>query len=128
MVGGRPKPSGDPVIGKPTPLKRGGRSSNAVVTSGVHLNPGDESRKSFRFGDDRGRGVPRTDRVIRRSEHRVIGRTNRLQYPSGPASCARLAKRVDFLMKASFTVPVGPLRCLAMMISALPSRSGSSCL
>src|SRR4029453_16761299 len=36
---------------------------------------------------------------------------------------ARLPNRVCSRMKASFTVPVGPLRCLAMMISAMPSVS-----
>jgi hypothetical protein len=35
------------------------------------------------------------------------------------------SKRVDRLTKASFTLPVGPLRCLAMISSACPSSSGS---
>jgi len=30
------------------------------------------------------------------------------------------SKRVEFLRNARFTRPVGPLRCLAMMSSALP--------
>jgi len=34
--------------------------------------------------------------------------------------CARFSKRENSLMNASFAVPVGPLRCLPMMISAVP--------
>ena len=34
---------------------------------------------------------------------------------------ARLAKRVCSRRKASFTTPVGPLRCLATMSSAVPA-------
>jgi hypothetical protein len=36
---------------------------------------------------------------------------------------SRFSKRVNSLMKASLTVPVGPLRCLPMMISAMPRFS-----
>src|SRR5258705_13476958 len=39
------------------------------------------------------------------------------------APVARLANRVCSRRNASFTVPVGPLRCLARMISAMPSVS-----
>ena len=35
---------------------------------------------------------------------------------------------VQFFRNASISLPVGPLRCLEMMISALPCKSGSSCL
>jgi len=35
---------------------------------------------------------------------------------------------VQFLRKANISFPVGPLRCFEMMISALPCKSGSSCL
>ena len=42
----------------------------------------------------------------------------RNQYSS--AMLAKLSNLVNGLMKASFTVPVGPLRCLPMMISATP--------
>src|SRR5689334_23383 len=49
------------------------------------------------------------------------------RYSGGPwSSTAIFSNRVERLMKASFTRPVGPLRCLAMMISARPSNSGSS--
>src|SRR5579871_6435066 len=48
------------------------------------------------------------------------------QYSPPPLSCARFSNRVERLMNASFTTPVGPLRCLAIISSALPSRSGSS--
>ncbi len=41
-------------------------------------------------------------------------------------SLARDSKRVLRLMNARSTLPVGPLRCLAMINSARPSRSGSS--
>src|SRR5688500_15117992 len=41
----------------------------------------------------------------------------------GYTPAARLPNRVCSRMKASLTVPVGPLRCLAMMISATPSES-----
>ena len=41
---------------------------------------------------------------------------------------SRLAKRVELWRKARLNLPIGPLRCLAMMISARPLRSGSSCL
>src|SRR5271163_2764527 len=38
-----------------------------------------------------------------------------------------VSKRVQGFRNANRTLPVGPLRCLAMMISALPCSSGSSC-
>jgi hypothetical protein len=41
---------------------------------------------------------------------------------------ARLAKRVELCRKASSNLPMGPLRCLARMISAFPLSVGSSCL
>ena len=48
-------------------------------------------------------------------------------YSGGPMpSGAMDSNRVDRLTKASLTLPVGPLRCLAMMSSARPSSSGSS--
>lgn len=40
----------------------------------------------------------------------------------------RLAKRVELWRNARLNFPMGPLRCLAMMISARPFNSGSSCL
>ena len=47
---------------------------------------------------------------------------------SRPRSCytapaARFSKRVNSRIKASFTTPVGPLRCLPMMSSATPCAS-----
>ena len=40
-----------------------------------------------------------------------------------PARHSRFSNRVNSLMKARRTVPVGPLRCLPMMISAMPRFS-----
>ena len=40
------------------------------------------------------------------------------QYSSLPYPMARFSKRVWFFWKKSFTVPVGPLRCLPIMTSA----------
>ena len=61
-------------------------------------------------------------------------RTDHLDMVSEATSCqlhlslycplfARFSNRVCSLMKASFAVPVGPLRCFPMMISASPSAS-----
>jgi hypothetical protein len=47
------------------------------LSSGVHLNPGDESCKSFRSGDDGGGGT-QSDREIGASDHRDIGSSERL--------------------------------------------------
>src|SRR5438093_13569110 len=41
---------------------------------------------------------------------------------------ARFSKRVYSRMKASFTMPVGPLRCLATISSATPSLSAAGCV
>lgn len=50
-----------------------------------------------------------------------------LLHSSGaPLPSASDSNRVEFLMKAILSLPVGPLRCLAIMISAIPSSSGSS--
>ena len=40
------------------------------------------------------------------------------------APWARFSNRVYWLRNDSFTVPIGPLRCLPMMISAMPCSSG----
>ncbi len=40
--------------------------------------------------------------------------------------CIMDSNRVELFRNASFTVPVGPLRCLRINISAIPSSSGSS--
>ena len=64
--------------------------------------------------------------------HRLWKRSCSPIYPGKPysgdpmPSWAMDSKRVDRLTKASLIRPVGPLRCLAMMISATPSSSGSS--
>jgi hypothetical protein len=48
-------------------------------------------------------------------------------YSSGfVSSWAMFSNRVERFRKASRILPMGPLRCLAMMISARPSSSGSS--
>jgi hypothetical protein len=41
-------------------------------------------------------------------------------------SCSMDSNRVEFFRNARFNLPVGPLRCLAIIISARPSSSGSS--
>ncbi len=52
-----------------------------------------------------------------------------VRYSSGatPPS-ARDSNRVQCFKNAIRTLPIGPFRCLEMMISALPCNSGSSCL
>jgi hypothetical protein len=40
---------------------------------------------------------------------------------------AIISNRVQFFRKASISLPVGPFRCLEIMISALPFNSSSSC-
>jgi len=52
----------------------------------------------------------------------------KLYSSSGVPSSTSVSKRVQLLRKAIRTLPIGPLRCLAIMISALPCSSGSSCL
>src|SRR6185503_8593419 len=42
---------------------------------------------------------------------------------AGPPRHSRFSKRVNSLMNASLREPVGPLRCLPMMISAMPRFS-----
>ena len=49
-----------------------------------------------------------------------------LHSSGAPLPSASDSNRVEFLMKAILSLPVGPLRCLAIMISAIPSSSGSS--
>jgi|SRR5665213_1833065 len=48
-------------------------------------------------------------------------------HANGSLALDRFSKRVALLRNVSLTVPVGPLRCLAMMISAMLSgwKSGS---
>src|SRR5438132_14363155 len=52
--------------------------------------------------------------------------THLLIYPFQVVPVARFSKRVNSLMNASLTTPVGPLRCLPMMISATPSPSAGA--
>src|SRR6266436_509021 len=58
------------------------------------------------------------------------GNTVSRQVYSSPAipPSAMDSNRVQCLRNAILTRPMGPLRCLAMMISARPCSSGSSCL
>ena len=54
---------------------------------------------------------------------------NKPRYSGGAMPSASMdSNRVEFFRNARFTLPVGPLRCLAIMSSAFPCRSGSSCL
>ena len=46
---------------------------------------------------------------------------------AAPPRHSRFSKRVNSLMNASLREPVGPLRCLPMMISAMPRFSSSAC-
>src|SRR5689334_9411000 len=74
-----------------------------------------------------------TGRVVRLLRLQVaddggVVRSERLQVDFGDgrpdhAPSARFSKRVNSRMKASFTTPVGPLRCLPMMSSATPCAS-----
>jgi hypothetical protein len=58
--------------------------------------------------------------------HRSFGRPR--YSPGSLLPSIRFAKRVELCKNARLNLPIGPLRCLAMMISARPLRSGSSCL
>ena len=51
----------------------------------------------------------------------VVARSQRVDRYAPPP--ARFSKRVNSRMNASFTTPVGPLRCLAMISSAVPCAS-----
>ena len=54
----------------------------------------------------------------------TVGRITVRSSPPAADPAARFSNRVYCLRNASRTVPVGPLRCLPMMISAMPSASG----
>ena len=43
-------------------------------------------------------------------------------------AAARFSNRVNSRMNANLTTPVGPLRCLPMISSAIPSFSGGGCV
>ena len=77
------------------------------------------------FQDEIGHGFHKLSTVCGSG---VVGEVDGdLRYSGSPMpSCAMDSKRVDRLTKASLILPVGPLRCLAIMISAIPSSSGSS--
>ncbi len=69
-------------------------------------------------------------RAVSRSDFPVSvwGRRFRTYSPGSLLPSIRLAKRVELCRNARLNLPMGPFRCLAMMISARPLRSGSSCL
>ena len=100
-----------------------------AVSVGVGLDDGDDRRAAA--GDPVGREKAGDDRaevgawiaVEIDAGRRFAGRT----VTSAPRPCARFSNRVCSLMKASFAVPTGPLRCLPMMISAVPSASWFGC-
>ena len=50
-----------------------------------------------------------------------------VSYPGSIPPSAIISNLVQFFRKASTSLPVGPLRCFEIMISALPCKSGSSC-
>ena len=59
----------------------------------------------------------------------LLGETLYASYASEPIPpSASDSNLVQCLRKAIFTRPIGPLRCLAIRISARPCSSGSSCL
>ena len=77
-------------------------------------------------GDDAGRGPVGGGEI---GGNRATVAANRVEIDAGDGRpdhgdpCARFSKRVYSLMNASLAVPVGPFRCLPMMISATPCAS-----
>src|ERR1700722_5960958 len=68
----------------------------------------------------RGLRVGRNERPTRACEHFLLMWTLQGWTWQNPPPRAMLANRVGWSRKASLVVPVGPLRCLATMISAVP--------
>src|SRR6516165_1482624 len=75
----------------------------------------------------------RADRVARTIEGSVFGKTQCVwnYISSPPANCekasgAASSKRVSRLRKTNLTLSVGPLRCLAMRISAISRSAGEA--
>src|SRR5258708_32813239 len=62
-------------------------------------------------------------KVAQRSQRKASLRKN---YSGPTAPSASDSNLVELFRNASFTVPVGPLRCLRIISSATPSSSGSS--
>ena len=92
------------------------RHLRRAMAVGIGLDDGDNSRRG-----PVSRGEIANDGAIV-GAHRVEidARDGR---PDHDDPCARFSKRVNSLMNASLAVPVGPLRCLPMMISATPCSS-----
>src|ERR1019366_10630469 len=82
------------------------------VSHGLDLPDFMESLPSSAFG----RSIPRWERM------------NLAYSPGTLLPSSMFAKRVELCRKARLNLPMGPLRCLAIMISPRPFRSGSSCL
>ncbi len=64
----------------------------------------------------------------RDAERDESGRRIPAYSPGSLLPSSMLAKRVELCRNARLNLPIGPLRCLATMISARPLSSGSSCL
>jgi len=63
------------------------------------------------------------------TEHNYSNSCTAKDYSSGAKPPSTMVSNlVQFFRNARLIRPIGPLRCLPMMISALPCRSGSSCL
>ena len=92
------------------------RDLRRAVPVGIRLDHRDDAgRRAI------GRGEIRGDRATVAA--------NRVEIDAGDGRpdhgdpCARFSNRVNSLMNASLAVPVGPFRCLPMMISATPCAS-----
>ena len=94
-------------------------------TYGNPYHPAEVNRRA-----DRGGGKYRCPRFHSNlHSQNVIICDKKPRYCGGPMPSATIdSNRVEFFRNARFTRPVGPLRCLAIMSSAFPCRSGSSCL
>src|SRR5690606_5558260 len=92
---------------------------------------GDDTFADASGGHDSPRGLndPRTTRICTNCPSASIraGPCGPSPYANGSTAADRFRKLVVLLSNVSFTVPVGPLRCLAMMTSAMLSgwKSGS---
>src|SRR6266849_8440110 len=94
-----------------------GRLVDAECTDGAVTQGGDPARGAqfHRLSTASGMGVV------------IVCVTSKRRYSGGAIPSASMdSNRVDFFRNARLILPVGPLRCLAIMISARPSSSGSS--
>ena len=105
-----------------TGLLERARHLQRAVPVGVGLDHGDDrpGRGPVSRGEIADEGA-----IVARAGVEIDARDGR---PDHDDPCARFSKRVNCLTNASLAVPIGPLRCLPMMISATPCWSGFGCL